>query len=92
MLSRTESNGAIVVYFALTSTSPVRHCPALRLGLADARRLGIADRSWVGRRRRTDPHNPCIPLCAGRHVVSPFQYTSILWGLTLGYGILRRRP
>ncbi len=91
MLSRTESNGAIVVYFALTSTvlSGIALPFAWVWPTPDAWALLIAVGlvGGVGQILITHAFR-CAPVA----IVSPFQYTSILWGLTLGYGFFGDVP
>ncbi len=90
-LSRTESNGAIVTYFALTST--VLSGIALPVtwvqptggdwGLLIA--VGLV--GGVGQILITHAFR-----CAPAAIVSPFQYTSILWGLVFGFAFFGDLP
>lgn len=90
-LSRTESNGAIVVYFALTSTvlsgialpfAWVWPTPGAWALLIAAGLIGGVGQILITHAFRSAPVA----------IVSPFQYTSILWGLTLGYGFFGDVP
>lgn len=90
-LSRTESNGAIVTYFALTSSvlagiaMPFAWVWPTIGGWALLVAVGLV--GGVGQILITHAFRSA-PVA----VVSPFQYTSILWGLTLGYGFFGDLP
>ena len=90
-LSRTESNGAIVTYFALTSTvlsglalpfywhSPTGGDWALLIAVG---LVGGVGQIFITHAFRAAP----------AAIVSPFQYTSILWGLIFGYAFFGDLP
>jgi len=90
-LSTTETNGAIVFYFLVTSTVVsaaalpfVWRTPNLGdLGLLAA--VGIL--GGIGQLFMTEAYRRA-PVA----VVSPFQYTQILWGLLFGYLVFADRP
>ncbi|MEQ8966482.1 MAG: DMT family transporter [Azospirillaceae bacterium] len=90
-LSRTESNGAIVFYFIVTSIVVsvvalpfVWVTPSLtELGLL----AGIGILGGIGQLFMTEAYRRA-PVA----VVSPFQYTQILWGLLYGYLVFADRP
>ena len=103
-LSRTESNGAIVTYFALTSTVLsgialpfVWVQPSLGDG-SELSAIGLIGSDWslliaigliggIGQILITHAFR-----CAPAAIVSPFQYTSILWGLIFGYAFFGDLP
>ncbi len=90
-LSRTESNGAIVTYFALTSTvlsglalpfywvQPSGGDLALLIAIG---LIGGVGQIFITHAFRSAP----------AAIVSPFQYTSILWGLLFGYAFFGDLP
>ncbi len=90
-LSRTESNGAIVTYFALTST--VLSGLALPFSWVQpsggdwALLVAVGLVGGVGQILITHAFRS-----APAAIVSPFQYTSILWGLIFGYAFFGDLP
>ena len=83
-LSRTERNGVIVMYFTLTST--ILSAVALPFGwvwptagdwllLATLGLIGGVGQVFITQAFRSAP----------AAIASPFQYTSILWGVAFGY-------
>ena len=90
-LSRTESNGAIVTYFALTSSvlsGIVLPFGWVRPTIGDwALLVAVGLVGGVGQILITHAFRSA-PVA----IVSPFQYTSILWGLVLGYGFFGDLP
>ena len=83
-LSRTESNGAIVTYFALTSTVlsglALPFAWTMPNALDWSLLIAIGLIGGVGQILITHAFRS-----AAAAIVSPFQYTSILWGLLFGY-------
>ncbi len=103
-LSRTESNGAIVTYFALTSTVlsglalPFVWVQPVFGDWAEITAIGLLSNDWtllvavgliggIGQILITHAFRS-----APAAIVSPFQYTSILWGLIFGYAFFGDLP
>ena len=89
-MTRTESTGSIVIYFALSGIAAVAAVAAVRLGRAGRR----TTRCFSSRSDCSAASGQILMTSAYRHAgaatIASFEYVSMLWGLTFGYLVLRR--